>query len=241
MSVRRGLVACCAALMFMFSGCSGETGSQTDPARGVDSEPDRNRLGGTDHEWVGSGPKVVILGDSLTVSSRSELRERLAHTSLKIGAHFGEGLGGGPISDAVGSSVMITTSSAYALDPPEVVVIALGTNDAWNPDVGLADSVAAWGLIRSHFAGACIVGVTATESATESGYDQGTARTLNELIRSDSGQVVDWAATGTSSDLLTDDLIHLTPQGRAHRSDLIADAVDECLGTTATDGQDRLG
>lgn len=225
----------------MFSGCAGNASPQTNPASEVDSEPARDRLGGTDHQWIGSGPKVVILGDSLTVSSRSELRERLAHTSLKIGAHFGEGLAGGSISDAVGDRVMITISSTYALDPPEVVVIALGTNDAWNPDLDLVDSVAAWDSIRSHFAGACIVGVTATESATKNSYDQETARTLNELIRSDSHQVVDWAATGTSRDLHTDDLIHLTPRGRAHRSDLIAESVDQCLETAESETQGRLG
>lgn len=142
MRVHNTIRMCIVALIAVTSCSSPSDESPSTSAAGQENaahrdDQDPTRLGETEYQWTGDGPKVVILGDSLTVSSRDELRERLDDVSLKIGAHFGEGLAGGALSAATGSPLMESIATTYSADPPEVAVIALGTNDAWLAELDL--------------------------------------------------------------------------------------------------------
>jgi lysophospholipase L1-like esterase len=220
-----------AAALLVLAACGGgsEEGATTTERREpstTTTESPESPLGLIEEAYQGDGPRVVVLGDSLTVQSREALGRELAAYALKVGAFQGEGLAGGPFSEGFGGTMMLTTARTYARDDPDVAVIALGTNDAWSPDIELPAALDAWRTIAGHFESACIVGVTVTETATAAGYDADEARAINDLIVAGSDQVVEWrelAARATDGEG-----IHLTPEGAELRAAAIRRAVDAC-------------
>lgn len=217
---------------------SAPTRATSDAAPTPTAQPAEKRgvdFGHIETAYQGSGPGVVILGDSITVSSREDLRRELDDYSVKIGALFGEGLGGGPFSAmaASGPPAMTVAATEYGKEDPGVAVLALGTNDAWKPELTLDMARTELDRIVAGLDGACLVAVTITEEATIDGYDRGEARAINDLLRARADQVVDWNAVGTTPEFTSDDEIHLDPAGRALRSSMIDDAVDTCMATHA--------
>ncbi len=198
------------------------TTTTTATVDGPDVEPD----------YTGEGPTVAIVGDSLTASSRDALHEALEGHAVKIAAVRGEGLAGGPLSDTFGRGVMADAMASYSLDPPDVLVFALGTNDAWQADLTTEEFLAEWDRLIGLFPDTCLVGVTVTEDApaADPAYDGDEAEAINDRIRAEVDVVVDWATVG-DDDRYTDpsDTIHLTDEGRARRADLIAEGVADCL------------
>jgi len=182
--------------------------------------------------YQGSGPKVVVLGDSLTVQSRTQLRSVLAKRSIKIFGINGEGLSGGAYSELRGHPVVPRIITEYASDPPAVVVMALGTNDVWRSDLTLAGFEAGLDRLADAFPRACQVGVTVTETSRGLLYDRDKAIAVNKEIRARADVVVDWAKLGPGPRYTLEvDHIHLTGEGARFRSDLIGRAVDRCLAS----------
>ena len=186
--------------------------------------------GAIEAEYEGTGPEVVILGDSLTVRSREELRTRLSAYSLRVGALVGEGLSGGPISEAAGGGGMPTVAARFAEDEPAIAVIALGTNDATLSQLTVEDAAEALGQITDAFEGSCIVTLTVTEQGAVEGYDADEARRINELLRSAGDEVVPWAERSNDDPerYLEDDRIHPSEAGRSLFAELMGDAIDRC-------------
>jgi hypothetical protein len=226
-----------AAVLVVLAACGGGSDAEPEPERPA-AEPTETTpttapsptpdpaFGRIEADYQGDGPKVVVLGDSITVQSRAELQRELADYALKVGALRGEGLGGGPFSETFGEGAMLGAARLYAPDDPEVVVIALGTNDAWSADIALPATREAWRTITGFFDSACIVGVTIVEATTAAGYDADEARAINELITADSDQVVDWRELGAR--VTAGDGIHVTPEGAEVRAEAIRRAVDAC-------------
>src|SRR5690606_30696062 len=79
----------------------GPTGSLPSTTGGRPARPDPRR-GVIDDAFVGhaGGAKVVVLGDSLTVTIIDEIRTGLRGRQTIFAARFGEGWGGGPLSSA---------------------------------------------------------------------------------------------------------------------------------------------
>jgi hypothetical protein len=128
--------------------------------------------GDIEEEWYGSGPRVAILGDSLTVQARPAIRALAAGSyALKIGALYGEGMSGGALSAHRPEPLMPEVVARYAEEPPDVVVLALGTNDVWLEGLGPASFERAWQEATRAFDRACTVGVTVTETDDAPGYD----------------------------------------------------------------------
>jgi lysophospholipase L1-like esterase len=205
------------------------SGSTPGTSAAVEEGPD------VEQDYTGEGPTVAIVGDSLTASSRADLRAALDGFAVKIAAVRGEGLAGGPLSDAMDRPLMADALSTYALDPPDVLVVALGTNDAWQSDLTPEEFEAEWARLLGLYPDTCLVGVTVTEDApaADPAYDGDEAAAINERIRSDVDVVVDWATEG-ADDRYTDptDTIHLTDEGRARRAELVATAVSDCLAAS---------
>lgn len=219
------------------------TTSESEPSAGPSSsttaDPDASGPGPSDEaeDWgavetsfTGSGPSVVILGDSITVESRPQVRAALDGHSVKIAAVLGEGLSGGPMSDAVGNGGMPEIAATYAEDEPAVAVVALGTNDAWKPELSLEAARAALDDIVAAFDGTCLVTVTITEASTADDYDRDQAAQINQLLREAGDQVVDWGgrSTSPSGGYVLDDGIHPTPAGSELFADLVRDGVRGC-------------
>ncbi|MEO6629675.1 MAG: GDSL-type esterase/lipase family protein, partial [Aquihabitans sp.] len=196
------------------------------------TEPYRPRVardGEIEQSWHGTGPKVAVLGDSLTVQSKAQLQDELRAYSVKIGAINGEGLSGGAFSRGLWEPIMPTAARAYAADPPAVLVVALGTNDVWRTDLSATTFSRAWTELRSEFPRSCLVGVTVTETTRALMYDSMEAKRVNAIIRGDSDVVVDWANRGPASTYTTGDNIHLTPKGRTLHAALVGDGIQQCL------------
>ena len=122
---------------------------------------------------------------------------------------------------------MVETARRYIADPPEVVVVALGTNDAWNPTRSLPGALAGMDDIVEGFTDACLVGVTVPQDAPIEGYSTERGRSLNEAMRRWADVVVLWEP---GLNLLRDDGVHPSGEGRRIRARLLADGVAECEG-----------
>ena len=108
-----------------------------------DEPAEEPALGRIDREPIGSGPLVVVLGDSLTVQTRDALVDDMSDRSLLIAGISGEGWTGGVFSrDNPGDPPIVAAGLEYAALDPAVAVLALGTNDAWSGDLPAASSVA---------------------------------------------------------------------------------------------------
>jgi lysophospholipase L1-like esterase len=196
------------------------------------SATDTPDMGEIEEAFTGTGPEVVILGDSVTAISRPWVRRELSGRSLKIAALWGEGLGGGPISTAVGYPIMQTTAATYGADAPEVAVIELGTNDCWHADLSVADALDGLQAIVACFAASKLVGVTITERAMAPSYDRSGAAAINEALRHSVDVVVEWGPRSASEGFLDPtDLIHPTREGSEFFASLLAEGVGRALAS----------
>jgi lysophospholipase L1-like esterase len=125
------------------------------------SIPPVSRIGASATGYTGSGPKVVILGDSLTVMGWHDLYRRLDRDhAVAIVAWWGEGYNPGRFSIALQAPPLVADvgTKTFAPTRPDVAVLALGTNDAWErrPTArALATMRAMVGRIRARMPGRC--------------------------------------------------------------------------------------
>ena len=235
---RRRIAAwCCAGTTIVAAGCSGGSGgseplgaASSTTATTATRRPD---LGHVDDEPTGSGPLVAIVGDSLTASSRRLLIADLPDRSVLIGALFGEGWADGPFSHTFGADppVIVQATLDYAARHPDALVLALGTNDAWNPVSEVDDALRQ--IDRTLTAidpTTCVVLVEVDEHVPEQAdYDGDEAARINERLAARADVTVPWNdITETEGGWLADDGIHLRAAGKRARSALIADAVASC-------------
>lgn len=187
-------------------------------------------LGKIDTAYAGTtGPRVVVIGDSLTSAGRAHLLSALSEYRVKIAALFGEGFGGGPFSRVYGTELLHDAALDYlgAPDAPDALVVALGTNNAWNESLTLEMVEDRWPEIADAYDGSCLVVVTVDEASENPDYDNVEAERINEELRSRADRVVDWSAL-VRPELLGPDHIHLTTAGLVRRAELIREAVDAC-------------
>jgi hypothetical protein len=200
--------------------------STAEPGDPSTAEPGDPSWGEIEEDYEGEGPRVVVLGDSLTVQSRNALGRELAGYALKVAALRGEGLSGGPLSDWFDGQLMLGAARSYANDDPAIAVLALGTNDAWSADLALPPALEAWRTMTGLFDAACIVGVTITESSSAPDYSVDEARAINEVIVAGSDELVDWRELGAP--VTRPDGIHPTLEGVDRLAGAIRRAVDAC-------------
>jgi lysophospholipase L1-like esterase len=173
------------------------------------------------------GPTVVVLGDSLINQSRSRLHDLLdPDHRTKIAAYVGEGLGGGAFTTVLGADepAMQEIAARYAADGADVVVVALGINDAWRPELAADDAVAGLAEIVGRFGSACIVGVEVNPWSEAESYAPAEAAAINaELVR-----LADVIVPSLTPEQTGEDQIHPTVEGLDVLAAGIADAVREC-------------
>jgi len=176
---------------------------------------------------------VAIFGDSLTVQARPLLREMAeGRYALKVGALYGEGISGGALSMNLPAPIMPAVIDEYAEDQPDVVVLALGTNDVWQQTLGVASFEREWHHATRAFPEACLVGVTVTETDRAWLYDPVEARQINRVIRRTVDVVADWSRQGESEHLTGADSIHLTEAGQRRFAEMVMASTERCLAST---------
>ncbi len=181
-----------------------------------------------DTDYVGEGPRVAVLGDSLAVQSREELRAALPDHALRIAAVRGEGFISGPYSTRWGTPVMARAAEDLGGDGADVAVIALGTNDAWTPDGTVDETLAALDDIVSALGDVCLVAVLVDDASTADGFQQDVAAAIDDRLRATADRVVDWGAIAAEDGVLGDDGIHPTEEGERRWAEAIAAAVRSC-------------
>jgi len=178
----------------------------------------------------GRGRTVAVVGDSITTQVRRVLMADDAHHWVvwsRCGARTDTALAAG----AVGA--------VAAGGPPDVVVIALGTNDTGFPEPhpGAADGFLTSAVKLTdqalQFRPACVVWLTLAqrgdpELAAEMRQVSDALSFLAE--RDERVHVADWAAPVAADSQLLLDRVHLTDRGIAARVDLLKTAVDHCSG-----------
>jgi hypothetical protein len=176
---------------------------------------------------VGTGPggSVVVLGDSISDFSRSEIVDAFGgEAQVEVLARVG---GTFESSQAAADEV--------AASDPRVVVVELGTNDVWSRRP-LGEVTEEADELLAKFPESCVVIVTLNEQAVEARslagvlYDNQAATALNDELRRRADELVDWsqAANRDRASYLDQGTIHPTPSGRALLAGLMKDAADRC-------------
>ena len=183
--------------------------------------------------YVGIGPKMAMLGDSITSIGKAYLTAELSSSyALSV-----TGLPG-----AVTAKLQ-PYAADYTPTLPDRVVINLGTNDAalGTPGAEVDNELAS---MAATFAGSCVVVVTINAhtgpppvGSTQGGADFNTrAQSLNDFIRATFPHVVDWDAALLAHNqadptvpwLLPDQQVHPNAAGFAALGDLIRTAAAAC-------------
>jgi lysophospholipase L1-like esterase len=182
--------------------------------------------GSVEEGYSGDGPRVAILGDSIIVLSSDAIHEALdARYATRIGAVTGEGLGGGPLSTGLnGRPFAEATAETFAGDRPDVLVLALGTNDAWLPELGLDAALAGLTTVTGLFPDSCLVAVLVNDWSEAERYDRTEAAAINEALVARADVVVE--SLGPEETI--DDMIHPNPAGLEAMARGIAEGVDRC-------------
>ncbi|HEY3722228.1 MAG TPA: SGNH/GDSL hydrolase family protein [Acidimicrobiia bacterium] len=211
------------AVVGLVVACSGQS-RPTPPALAVGGQ--------TAHSYTGNGPKVVVLGDSLTVRSWTETYDDLTNDHAVMAAAWdGEGYGGGPLSARLGGLLLPDAAKTYATTHPDVAVLALGTNDVWVSTRDIHGALLEMVAMVDELKPACLVGVTIPETSVLGDWNGTNARVLNDAMRGWANKVVDWAAISRQRGITGPDHVHPTKQGAERRAAAIASAVRSCTSS----------
>lgn len=173
----------------------------------------------------GGGSRTVeVVGDSLTYQADGgdDGQEELLTALEREGF---DASGGGFPGMTVGSAYQ----TMWSKGSPDILVIALGTNDVGNGNVPVETVRSTLSQWLQEVPDACVVLVGVNETTEAWQLDQ-LAPPYNEMLRQladehGDGHVVDWAP---EPGMITDDGIHLTEEGRAAYRELIVDGVERC-------------
>ena len=174
-----------------------------------------------------------MIGDSITFMSTEPLQAALAATGLEVlaidaqvGRRITVGEGGRPYP-----GTEIVEYIANSSDPPDVWVIALGTNDIGQyADAGeFAAQVQT--LLDLLPAAAPLVWID-----TWDGDRLDATRLVNDTLRSvvgerDNALIVDWASHGDDDGVVTDDAVHPTEVGTLVFGQVVAEGVESLVAT----------
>lgn len=162
---------------------------------------------------IGQMTRVVVLGDSLTVGSRAELERRFSDAGVALVV---DGLESRRIDQ--GAELV----EGFSLKASELLVVALGTNDAQAPGERID------ALMAKVPDGVKVMWLTVEVPGSA---DTDTNNAIKAAANRHSGRltVLDWAAWADRGHFVADG-VHLTPEGYAARAGFIADAV---LGPSA--------
>ena len=219
---RRTVLAIGALAVVAFA-CS----SEGDDAGLEPLSPVRTGADPADGEESGSQPTVAMIGDSITFMSTDPLRAALTGIGLdvraidaQIGRRITVGEGGRPYP---GTDIVEFIANS---DPPDVWVIALGTNDIGQYPDAEAFGTQVQTLLDLIPDDAPLVWVDTWDGAR---LDQ--TRLVNDTLRAlvgerDNAMVVDWFSHGDDEGVITNDQVHPTPAGTLVFGQVVADGIE---------------
>lgn len=166
---------------------------------------------------------VAMIGDSITVGSLEELRA--AFSAIGIGEVVIDAQSSRRIAevDHVPSGVDAVAEVLAAGEPPDLWVIALGTNDL-GPDATARSRQAIGRLLTSIPAGTPVVWIDTYSSGQEEASASFNATLRQLLTERGMAAVVDWASTARRPGILGDGT-HPTERGEVEFARSVADGV----------------
>lgn len=186
--------------------------------------------------YTGTGPRVAVYGDSLTVAATPLLRKMFEDLSVRIVAMNGEGYDGGPWTNYLKSEGALVTEAENDPSKPDVFVICMGINDVTrepgtdSPDGSHPHEASLAGVRRLVAAAgeACTVLVTVAEHSEHPNFDAEKARALNVEMRRHARHVIEF---GPFEAMRGPDSVHLGEEGTRALAEAIHEAVRVCLAT----------
>jgi GDSL-like lipase/acylhydrolase family protein len=232
---RRKLLAV-GALVVVACACGQENGAGVEPvaraATGTDQDVEGEGDGDGDGRPAESPETLVMIGDSITFMSTASLQAELSGTGLEVlaidaqvGRRITVGERGRPYP---GTEIVEFIANS---DPPDVWVIALGTNDIGQYADAADFAAQVQALLDLLPAAAPLVWVD-----TWDGDRLDETRLVNDTLRAvvgvrDNAVVVDWFSHGDDDGVVTDDAVHPTPDGIAVFGQVVAEGVDTLLAS----------
>ncbi len=182
-------------------------------------------------------PRVLVVGDSLVVQSTAALERRAGDRQLEIHA----------VARTTIGDWLPFAPGLVSHGRPDVVVVALGTNDNWPTNSGevveaheptrLAGHRARVRQLLDHVSSArCVVWVEPSEIAPMSEYLRyatANGAVLREELAAHGARATSWTAALAADEAraarwILDDGIHLSAEGQEAFAGLIVEAVDRC-------------
>lgn len=178
--------------------------------------------------YVGEGPMVGMLGDSITWASASIIRGTLTSYRASVTGNYGR--------TTLQSQSWFET---YYASPPQVFVVELGTNDITHqlksePTYTTALYGQRISAIASAFASSCVVFVTVGRLFDDTVGWNPIADSYNVFVRAQP-HVADWSAALTGHPEYLVDHVHPSGPGANVLAGLIRDQVDACASTPTTE------
>ena len=195
-------------------------------ATGTDPE------GGDGAQTASSAETVAMIGDSITFMSTDALRAGLSGTGLdvvaidaQVGRRITAGEDGQPYP---GTDIVEFIANS---DPPDVWVIALGTNDIGQYSDSGEFAAQVQALLDLLPSAAPLVWVDTWDAARpdETGLVNETLRSM--LDGRDDALVADWSSHADDEGVVTFDGVHPTPEGILVFAQVVADGVDALLAS----------
>ncbi len=187
--------------------------------------------------WVGTGPRVMVFGDSLTYRLEHgvglDREHRFSHLTDELVASGRSA----SVAAMIGATTGDLGSVVGRVPAPgaDVLLVELGTNDLLprsdgQPTIPVRTAIRNVRDAVDAVGAGCTVLVTVAETAVW-GLDE-LAPAYNDALRSIRGAVIaDWAAlVAAEPGYVGDDGIHLTDAGAAAMGSLFLDAIAACGG-----------
>lgn len=210
---------------FAAASCSSDRGALTAPSFGDGSAP----TAATVSHPLGEIQTVAMVGDSITLGARRPLAEGFRGLGLDVralDAANGRRIAVGGPSNASGLDVVTLLAAA---DPPDLWVIALGSNDVFQYTHAEEYRAAIGALLSATSATTPMVWVD-----TYLADDPARCDVFNQTLRDTlelrgSASVADWASVASGDGVLADG-IHPTAEGEQQFSAVVMAAVEAWLG-----------
>jgi lysophospholipase L1-like esterase len=161
-----------------------------------------------------------VIGDSLTTQIRQRLVDDQTHRWVLWSRC------GATVQTALDAGAARSVRAAQ----PDVVIVALGTNDSGFPtphEGSSAGFAARQRRILDQLAGVpCVVWMNTGQAGDP--VLQGQMDTVNDIVRASGARVFDWGGIVRSEPGLLLDRVHLAPGGQVRRVQALAAAVGRC-------------
>jgi lysophospholipase L1-like esterase len=214
----------------LVTACSSDRGTLTAPSFGEADASGPTPASGVPAGAVAGGEiqSVAMIGDSITVGSMGPLQDGFRALGLDvraIDADYGRRI---VVEGSANGSGLDAVNALAASDPPDLWVIALGTNDVLQYPGADEYRAAIGALLTAVPANAPVVWVDTYLAEDPGQCDEFNATLRDTLDSRGTASVADWAAVASGEGVLVDG-VHPSEEGTQQFAAVVMAAVEEWL------------